>query len=109
MRHTIGVEPDENASLTLAGSCKIVIRRKNGDLVGVPLEALDENTARAMLPAVSAAFLCGVKSSRWIVARAVDHIELVPAPEVIPGAVPVGAVPLGAVLLGAGTKERKDV
>ena len=87
MKHTIGIEPDEDASLTVAGSCKIVIRRKNGDDVGTPLRAVDENTARAVLPAVKQAFLCGVRSSRWIVARAVDHIELNDAPEVMPGAV----------------------
>jgi len=87
MKHTIGIEPDEDASLTVAGSCKIVIRRKNGDDVGTPLRAVDENTARAMLPAVNEAFLCGVRSSKWITARAIEHIELLPAPEIMPGAV----------------------
>jgi hypothetical protein len=89
LRHTIGIEPDEDASLTVAGSVKIVIRRKNGDESGTPLRGIDENTARAMLPAVKSAFLCGVRASRWIVAKAVDHIELSDSPDVAAGIVKI--------------------
>ncbi len=82
MKHTIGIEPDEDENLPVAGNYKIVIRRKSGDETSTPLRGVDENTARAMLPAVSSAFLCGVRSARWITTRAIDHIELNNAPDV---------------------------
>lgn len=76
MKHTIQVEPDPQSSFPSNPSFKVVIRRKNGEEVGTPLKGVDECTARAMLPALSNAFLCGVRSSKWIVSRAIDHIEL---------------------------------
>ncbi len=82
MKHKIHVEPDPQSSFLNNPSFRVVIRRKNGEEVGTPLKDVDEPTARAMLPALSSAFLCGVRSSKWIVSRAIDHIELNNAPDV---------------------------
>ena len=82
MRHTIGIEPDENASLTLEASYRVVIRRKDGTVVGIPLCAVSEATAREMLQPLRPAFLVGVNSSKWVTSRACDHIVLNDAPPV---------------------------
>lgn len=85
MKHTIGIEPDEPPSQ--AGRVKVVIRRKNGEVVGVPLRDVSEETAREMLGPLRYAFGFGVDASRWIVARACDHIDLQPSPDVATGIV----------------------
>lgn len=83
MKHTIGIEPDENASPTVAGSVKIVIRRKDGEVVGVPLRNVSEALAKEMKGPIMYAFGYGVDAARWITSRACDHIELLDAPEVV--------------------------
>ena len=85
MRHTIGIEPDETPSQ--AGKVKVVIRRKNGEVVGVPLRGVSEETAQEMLDPLRFAFGYGVDASRWIVARACEHITLGDPPPVAKGVV----------------------
>jgi len=83
MKHTIGIEKDELPSPRDTTAFKVVIRRKDGEVVGVPLRNVSEAIAKEMIEPIRYAFEYGVDAARWIVGRACGHIELLDAPEVI--------------------------
>ena len=83
MKHTIGIEPDESPSPPDLPAFKVVIRRKDGEVVGVPLRNVSETVAKEMLGPIRYAFGYGVDAARWITSRACQHIELLEAPEVV--------------------------
>lgn len=83
MRHTIGIEPDESPSPPDLRTFKVVIRRKDGEVVGVPLRNVSEAVAKEMTGPIRYAFGYGVDAAQWIVGRACQHIELLDAPEII--------------------------
>jgi len=62
---------------------KVVIRRKDGEVVGVPLRNVSEALAKEMLDPLRFAFGYGVDAARWVTSRACQHIELLDAPEVV--------------------------
>ena len=83
MKHTIGIEPDESPLPKDHMAFKVVIRRKDGEVVGVPLRNVSDALAKEMMGPIRYAFGYGVDAARWITGRACQHIELLDAPEVI--------------------------